>query len=1235
MPHQKIALAAPQKGGKTKTITTLNQLSSSTTLPPLASNPSSPASEKSTTGQSTAAVARSARNLTSSAVDDQPPSPTSSTAMHSAVLPAPSTRKRSRALIETLQDATVEEEGHSKGGHSLRKRARIDYTQEVIDDEVGVAITKTAAATPTTRSRKRRGAADDSEEESDREEFSSANKRRRAERSPAPMGRTAGSYRRRQPSASKKPATEVAPALATSVVGQLADDVQDTILVGVPMDDTGAESTQSSPQKTDSRSDSSIRSADKDAGRTKETSPAPQQELDASWGTSAASSATLASNSPVDETKVTQEQRLTIEPPAAAAAAKDSPRPSEPKASPSPSAESAPRPTTENAAASGQPAPEAKPSEGSAAAPAAQAEVSSPLLRRAAKSTGPARMRALEPIYSSPTPFGTLLKLTPYESEDIALPGPFTEWVYPAADKAKAVEPIPVVTPTAASVSTEPKPVVSWDARRPLKVSEFFNLWRQEKKRREEAGEPPISLVEFNNVCAKRYREAQKNLDQPGRISPADEEEEVPAPKKSATKRKDVEESVQDDSQAPTAAPSPAAAEDEANQEDAVDEEQDTAIVSNSPALKPDSPVEPIEVTRLPRKQYLFPKLRDPNEFVEALENYQEMDSDKLYSTLAAAVETMDVYQREYNELRKILDDEDNAKRRQANDKTIVNWENRQKADDPPHWRRHFDDVVKGPTPYEIRGVRAPKPYVDDPVLEHQREEDRLMAQIYGFKHNNHPSMVGRQNPEEQRWEMPENRLRKRTEKGAELAEDNVIEGKRTRKPRYVNESKDVSRAGTPLPSLPWGRRQRRKRIATPLDGEGEEADAPAENVEQPVRKGRRGRPPASAVAAATAAAQAQADRDDQESVMAEAQDANQTEDENEVETKPKGRRRGRIAAAKQEAPTSVPAGFGKRGRGANAGQETLYGQAVEQQQESRPSTASSEHTNDTVESTYSLREKKRRNFALENDPEIEPRRRGRGTVKQDTNSENNGEPRRRQRRKEPAAQDQPEVPMHPQHQQLAQTAAQSAPGSPHLQPIAASKFYHSFMTGPMVVEHMPQQAAHQPAQGPYLHTFNASPAFPPGVTPPPPPPPSVKKPITKIKITNPPGQTGNGTSNGSASASGSTSRAQTPANGTGGKGKGRKSSAAASTGEKNGSGASASAGSGVVNGDFDKPYAEMTKSEKMSWSMRRKFPLYSYIDLVTTILTLNRSVGLGRNARRRREASHYPGEQEGRACSR
>lgn len=1150
---------------------------------------------------------------------------------------APSARKKSKTFDISSDGGRADDEAHSKGGHSLRKRTRIDYTQEMIDDDLGIPLPRSdllarQSATPTARGRKKRTAPDDSGDESD--DFAVTHKRRRADRSPA-TARAASSRRR---NASKKPAAEV----VETYVDQPSDnDVKDTILVSISVNggQSAEESDNSSSHEPEPRPSSSA-SPETDGAQDRAKTPSPSLQpahpvedavLVASRDEEAAGEA---SHEDVNHEHVHDAAQTSVGH-GALPVRSEQPQPHSglevalsgaettnlPDAGPQHMQELA-----QDRVSGKVNTPARPPAAGHAAGPenghallgneresglvdgsiyaqtppdressALQTSPSNPPLSnldsRQSSHTMTARqatrLRQLEAIYDEARPFASYLGLTPYEDEDVAHPGPYTEWVYPVTTVREKPTPTPAPTrpPTPSPAESQPAEV-EWDGHRRLKMGEFFALYSQEKKRREEKGEAAISMVAFHNECVRKYKAAKREAAQ----TPSDAGAPAAEPAATAAPLPDaLLDSQTVESQLPTAVPSPTPVEDDVAEEDGVEEEDQDPEEAADEQAEPEVPAEPVEVTRNPAKQYLFPKIRDHSEFAKALSGFQDMDTGNLYDVLAAAAEALNGYQKEYLELRKILDDEDNAKRRQAYDKKIVNWENRQKADDAPHSRRHFDDAVRAPASFEVRGVRAPKPYIDDPVLEHQREEDRIMAQAYGFKHNNHPTLVGRQNPDEQRWEMPESRLRRRTEKGAELAEENVVEGKRVRKPRYVSDqSKDPSRSGTPTGavSLGPGRRQKRKHAAAAAqdeDVEGTEHGTPVDSPAEPPRKGRgaRARGP---------------------TVAGQEQDADnrQTDDEQAmVEHKPKAsRKRDRVSAAFAQAPTSVPEGFqadttkpkAKRGAKEQQQQQQTHHQGAGEiasssfysntstmaaQPESRPSTASSDasaHTVDTVASTYSLRGKRKRNFAFENDPELETRsqKRGRAAAAQKEDQAET-EPKKRAPRKRATAGGQPSAPV-----ALDPTANLSAANTPP--PSMAANFRN------IVPGSVPQSTNNAAHRGPphekgasrFVHTFNVAPAFPPGTPPPPPEPPAVKKPITKIRLTN----------NGSSSQW--ASRAATPANGT--PATTTKAGAKAPRGNKSGSTADGKVSNPVVgNGEYEKPYAEMTKSEKMSWSMRSK----------------------------------------------
>ncbi|KAK3987682.1 hypothetical protein QBC44DRAFT_399875 [Cladorrhinum sp. PSN332] len=1273
-------------------------------------------------------------------------STSTSTAVNMTDLP-PSARKRAKTFETTSSFDGAEDEAHSKGGHSLRKRTRIDYTQ-MIDDELGLAAARNgdlvpsrSATTPGARSRKRKGAHSQDDTDEDVDDFSSNPnpKRRRADKEP---GHARNASRRRNPA--RKSVSEISPYVYHPSDN---DAVQDTIMVGVSMDVavTDEESDHSSFQESESPSSPEgkqpIQSQPpqpyyhSEQPRVRSPSPPPYsshpittvekesvslshpsegfvssnpEPNEPNWV-----SATLLPAAPTQPSQVQQHAREvtpaeisrspepilaepeerptevipTIQPaeetavePASLAekilsqetqpeqlGAETGPEEDksgkvetvdqdvetveeddrmeaeqgisstqEPEQQPGKAEETATTaPTLQQEAESDKKTPSellplpqadgpAEAEDKSEPSPPARAPTR-PVLR-APKPVGPARFGQLEPIYASETPFATRLGLEPYEVEDQILPGPYNEWVYPDEGLVTPVQtPTPTPTPTPIPRDRGSGEVV-WDVTQPLREKQLFALHKQESSRRKAAGVPPISLTGFYNDCVRRHKAAKSQLPRSGAgpISAPTETFKAVVQQPTASGDETPRSGSQaPESQVPTAAPSPAPIEDE-RMEDPEEE------VIERPPTKRNGPADPIEVTRNYPHQYSFPKVRDPTDISDLLENFEDMDTDTLYSTVAAAVETLDAYQREYYELKKILDDEENAKRRQANDKTIVNWENRQNYEEPLPMRRHHDDAIKGPPPFEVRGARAPKPYIDDPVLEHQREEDRIMAQVYGFKHNNHPTQVGRQNPEEQRWEMPETRLRerKRTEKGAELAEENVVEGKRARKPRYVSDqSKDPSRSGTPVLGLGTGRRQRKTTALSAVNGDSRATPEvvlppPSENVlEMTPRKAR--------AAAAAARARQMAEDREETPVAIFAEPESMQADEEDVSRRPKPVQK-RVRGA-NKAPTSVPTTEATKTAAKGKARATKGHATTEissssfystpslnaQFNDYRPGTASSEESNrtaETNESAYSLRDKPKRNFLLENDPELEPRPKRRvrtvAAQKADTSGPqkvddvNEGKKAKRVRKPAaPAATNAP-VSLEPTTSAHAQAPEPApAPGPvpqpelayplppivsqqlappPPPPPAGGLKAPTIFFTNPVTAHTI---APAPPPPGPFMHTFNAVTSFPHSFPPPQADPPAIKKPITRIKVTNGPSQGGQ-----SANSKNGNSSEGRHSNG------GKK-----VTKVKASKPASALSPNGLIDGKLptlsqlaaevpEKSYSEMSKSEKMSWSMRRRW---------------------------------------------
>ena len=1174
--------------------------------------------------------------------------------------PGPSSRKRARTFEQTY-DGAADDEAVSKGGHSLRKRARIDYTQS-IDDAVATTsrggngdIPAKPITTPSARAIRRR-----KESEEDLiDDAATTGKRRRSE-IPPPNGRHNSVKRRLGPEANHG-ITQFGSLETTS-----DNEIHESITVSVPTGENAPstdESDSSSFPESDSRPSTSD-SSDIAPAQTQPGTPQPQvvpqvedavtlatetaetvekglmprQPNEAEMTPNDIQPATQPDESkPQDSVKnVTSEPAITqvgnIETPEQAADTQSlgSQGVEEPPA-PSPVSKMSlqvPSSTAENQTTQPATTPEQvlapkavekplsqegvattispdlehptgsldvemvdtpEPTESLQSLPASDLhnqveapkslEAPEPLEQlhptptppvpgpskpsQAELPPQPPRLRRLVTLYVNPTRLSALLNLTPYEDEDVQLPGPYLE-------KPKAVEstmPTPAPTPSNGEFYANE---IHWDFLRPLKNREFFELYRQEKKRREARGESPVSMKEFHNYCVRKYKAAHSQngdlVESPAVVETTKKVKKGrkrPALAASASFDETPQGSQAADSRQATAAPSPApideatatgkpgSGENEPEADDGVEENPEPTGVA-----------EPVETVQIPSKQYSFPKIRDPSEFMDALASYQEMDSETLYKTVAAAVEALTVWEKEYHELRKIVDDEENAKRRLPNDKAIENWEKRQRPDEPESWRRHFDEAYKGPPAFELKGVRVQKPFIDDPVLERQKENDKVMAQAYGFKYSSHPAQVGRQNPEEQRWEMTERGLRdrKKTEKAAELAEENVIEGKRARKPRNLSDqSKDPSRSGTPIGSvaLGVGRRARRKPGAGPIHEDETNVSKQATDgdfLAGPIPRKRRGPRPRAELLA-----------EQEEPVVP----IHKKTDDDATE--------GKQTAARKRGPppTSVPTEMDEYGLqqrpskkpASEIASSSFYSNpsSTNTQPESRPSTASSEataHATETGESAYSLRDKRKRNFALENDPELEPRAKKARSVAAPTTKQDNPEPKKRGPRKKNATTQALALPPPP-------------PAiAPQPQPVGGLK------APAMFFNHAAPPVLAPP--GPFIHTFNtAAPVFPPnGAAPRAPEPPEAKKQI-RIKLT-----TGNG------QGSQGPSRTPTPANiapnpATKSTGKTSRGAKPAAPSELDAPQLPGSAN--TLNGEPEKLYAEMSKSEKMSYSMRRK----------------------------------------------
>ncbi|UZP33161.1 hypothetical protein NXS19_000977 [Fusarium pseudograminearum] len=266
-----------------------------------------------------------------------------------------------------------------------------------------------------------------------------------------------------------------------------------------------------------------------------------------------------------------------------------------------------------------------------------------------------------------------------------------------------------------------------------------------------------------------------------------------------------------------------------ADMEPMVDDQDDTGLEAPTPALNtptrgspvPDSldptalnspaPVgdadddadtsesqDPLERTRY----YKYRKLRDPEEYISAIENYEDMSTEDLYELLEAINVSMVQWQDEWSDLGAIVDDYENSLRRRAADSK---YEARTR-------NLHQHGVNYEEPEFAVKGYKSR----DKEGLTETRYlqgQDRIMAATYGFEYDPHPSKIGKQNPETQQvGVMTRGRsLRNQPRQTVKATETDEVVGKRQRKPVQLFDpaTQDVSRSSTPVPTTRGGRRRK------------------------------------------------------------------------------------------------------------------------------------------------------------------------------------------------------------------------------------------------------------------------------------------------------------------------------------------------------------------------------------------------------------------------------------------
>ncbi|KAI0097875.1 hypothetical protein GGR51DRAFT_566056 [Nemania sp. FL0031] len=411
-------------------------------------------------------------------------------------------------------------------------------------------------------------------------------------------------------------------------------------------------------------------------------------------------------------------------------------------------------------------------------------------------------------------------------------------------------------------------------------------------------------------------------------------------------------------------------------------------LMEETPAISPlptdtraNSPTVDVELPYVqpPRGPISFKKTRDASEFTTLFKDYKSLPPEELWARLEVANRALVAWQDEYNDLRKITDDEDNAARYRQEEMAFEHRLKMLTSKDPDANPVRKDFVIKG--------IRAERP---DPEIAYARYQDKLMAMNYHFDYDDKEAKIGYQDPLEQKAGSGKGRLRDRPKQTAKAAEaDDVITGpgKRLRKSVALYDgSEAASRGSTPAPI------QRRRRRAGHTAEDSSEANLAVPTstnttIEQapPKKKGKGGRPRKHPLPAPIP---------EDTPVPTEEVQQQSTQIEEEKPTRKRRRRRTIIEPAEEEeeaaAKNDVDQQPAKSGLRRNNSQisgvppSSFYAssmQSANAADDSRPPTSSSTATQSTVTSNnYQLREKRQKKFSLNSsedffDEEPKPKR--------------------------------------------------------------------------------------------------------------------------------------------------------------------------------------------------------------------------------------------------------------------
>ncbi|KAI0881574.1 uncharacterized protein GGS22DRAFT_192209 [Annulohypoxylon maeteangense] len=247
------------------------------------------------------------------------------------------------------------------------------------------------------------------------------------------------------------------------------------------------------------------------------------------------------------------------------------------------------------------------------------------------------------------------------------------------------------------------------------------------------------------------------------------------------------------------------------NSEDAAVNDKMDGLVEETPAdTAANSPSGEAEATVCQpsdKKQFRFDQTRSASEFTDMFQDIKSLSTAELYRRLEIANEAMVAWQEEFRELKKITDDYDNAVRYQKEEEAFLRRSNMMTSRNPASNPIAKDFVVKGERAQDNTDPLVKYQRQQDKIMasaygfEYDPRPDKIgnqdpIAQRTG---------AGRQG---RLRERP-----KQTAKAAELDDPIVVQGKRTRKaPERFAGDEVISRGSTPVPSTQ--RRGRRNNLA-------------------------------------------------------------------------------------------------------------------------------------------------------------------------------------------------------------------------------------------------------------------------------------------------------------------------------------------------------------------------------------------------------------------------------------